>query len=184
MTRCKGLGEFGLGPPPGAVARCNQAGFNARLQVANRGIDTGFHRLTGQMKAPENDIDGCVRKINLRSQAHIDNAGVRTGGKYGHAPLAHAGGDEALVHDQGIGLTVVAVEAVVPGKTGLLLGNSLDCAAGKKETFAQRTGFIALDDLAACLRDLGESRLVGKHGHHPARKKDAALVRPLRMQID
>src|SRR5208282_5164907 len=140
-TRCvsprsERMGKLRLGAPPGAVARSYQAGFDANLQVADRGFYALLHRLTGQVITAEDKVDRGARKKLLCPQTSIDDACVRAGGKHRYPPAGHAAGNKTLVHDQRIRHAVSAAEGVVAGEPGLVLRDTVDRTATEKEASA------------------------------------------------
>ena len=65
----------------------------------------GSMELAGKVIAAEYEVDGRVRELRLGRQARIDRFRHGSRRKTRSTPRPrHAGGDEALVHDQRIGL--------------------------------------------------------------------------------
>src|SRR5262245_20842456 len=101
------------------------------------------------MIAAEHDVDRRIRKTLFHAEAGIDGSGMRAGGEHGDAAARHKGGDEALIHDQGVRLAALTAKAVMADKACLIGGHALDRTAREEATAAKRMRVGMLDDLAA-----------------------------------
>src|SRR5262249_2973847 len=76
------------------------------------------------------------------------------------------------------------MEGMVTDEAGLIVGHAVDLAAAEKETTHNGMRVALPDDLTAGATDLREGGLAREHDPHPARQQNAALVGPVRMQVD
>src|SRR5262249_35741410 len=76
------------------------------------------------------------------------------------------------------------MEGMVTDEAGLIVGHAVTLAAAERETTHNGMGIALPDDLTAGTPDLLERGLLRKHDHQPARQQNAALVGPVRMQVD
>ena len=118
------------------MTRRNQIGIDARLEVVDRRIDARLHRLTGQMIAPQNDVDAATRKVRLHTQADIYDPCVRASRKNGYASASYVGRDKPLVHDQRIGLPLLTIKAMMADEAGFIFGDPRNSAAGEEKAVA------------------------------------------------
>src|SRR5215813_12443907 len=75
----KGPREDGARAPARAVSRGEDAGLDAIDQIASGGLDACFHRLSAQVVAAEDDVEGKAVERVTGGQTDVDDAGVRAG---------------------------------------------------------------------------------------------------------
>ncbi len=136
------------------------------------------------MESTQYQIDSSVREVLSSVQAGVDNAGVRASRKHCEPTAGYVSRDKSLIHDQRIRLADVPAEAVMSGESGLVLGRTFYRTATEKEAAADCMRIVMRNDLAASLRNRLERGFFGQQKHHTGRHEKAALVRPVRMQID
>ena len=169
--------------PAGAVA----GGDDVEIEAVQRldGLRDNPLVDAAEMQAAQDRMQLDAGKARARMRQHIDHAGMAAGREDDQALAPHVHGDEALVHQELVGLPALAVfgAAMLAGQARLEAAGARDFAADEHRVARDRLHLARGDDAAAICLQGGNRRHILHRSERTVRQFGGAAAEHVGMHV-